>query len=233
MTGETELVRTCRPVFHYDIKQGEQEWFDIRRGKATASNFSDIIQPVALQPSKSWTKYAARLVAERYGVQIDDFISHDMQTGIEMEPSAFYDFRKYVEPSVVPVGFVQPFADAQCGGSPDGIIDKPTGLETLEIKIPRPETMVLWIDNGGLPTEHRLQVQGQMWITGAVRCHFYVWSAQLEPWHIVVERDDSVITEIEKCVSAFLVRVDEMENTEGIARRTKPVDHIGGFLLDT
>lgn len=53
------------PQFILDVDQGSIEWMNLRRGKATASRFHQIITPAKMEYSAQATKYAREIACQR------------------------------------------------------------------------------------------------------------------------------------------------------------------------
>jgi len=190
---------------HY-FDQGSEQWEQIRKGKATASRFSDIVTPKTLKLSRSSERYAAQLVAERLGIESTDAPpTHWQQWGMEAEEHAINEFQRTQDLTVQRVGFVE--LNEHCGCSPDGLIGD---SELIEVKCPKSETLIQYQLNGKLPDEYRLQVQGSLWITGRSHCHFWGWHPQIAPMHLVIGRDEEAIDALSEIVPAFLESVKMM-----------------------
>lgn len=172
-----------------DMPQYTPEWFAVRRGVPTCSNFSKIITPAKGEMSKSAIGYAFELVAQAvdpaYGAQ-DDYVSAAMKNGTIMEPEArrFYEFD--ADATVEPVGFCLT-DDGRFGGSPDGLV----GADgCLELKSPEPKTQVAYLYRGGLPDEYKPQVHGHIIITGRKWCDFVSYARGLPPLRVRVEPNE-------------------------------------------
>ena len=194
-----------KPYIH-NVDQGSEAWEDLRRGKATASQIHRILTPKKMQMGSGAKKYAAELVAERFQVQQPDFQpTYWMDYGTEAESWAIDEFKKTHQIEVESVGFVTPEQDSQFGCSPDGFIGED---ELIQVKCPKAETLIKYHIDGGLPSDHKIQVHSEIWITGRERSHFYAWHPELTPLHVVVERDEEIIEALEETVPKFLEMVD-------------------------
>src|SRR4030042_6749912 len=116
----------------FDIPQNSPEWYKIRCGIPTASEFDCIITSKG-EPSKQREKYLYRLAGERI-TQCPEETYHNevMLKGKLLEDDArkYYDFAKKVKTSQV--GFYLQEKPGY-GCSPDGIVGKD---RLLEIKCP-------------------------------------------------------------------------------------------------
>lgn len=191
----------------HNVRQGSEEWEELRKGKATASEFSCIVTPAQLKFAAGAKAYAIRKAAEKLRVSSPPMVPTKwMDQGTEYEPLAFDEFTRTIAPAI-PVGFIQPFEDAEMGASPDGLVGSDA---VLEIKCPKPETLIEWIVDGELPSEHRLQVQGELWVTDRSHCHFYGWHPEIEPFHLVVGRDAKVMAALDDALPRFLNMVADI-----------------------
>jgi len=150
-----------------DCEQGSPEWIEARLGIPTASNFGNIITPKELKPSKSQEPYLARLLAEwLIGHSLDEEVSQFMErgTGLEEKGVAKYEWeRDITNDGIQKIGFALR-DELEAGASPDRLIDD-DGL--LEVKTPAAHTHVMYMLSGEkLVDDYRMQVQGQLWVTG-------------------------------------------------------------------
>lgn len=187
-------------IVHDKVEQGTQEWHDIRGGKCTASEFSKLVTSAG-KGSTSLKGYAEVLAAEVLmgSVDMDGFSSAWMDRGNEIEPQAraWYEFQ--TDEDVQEVGFVQhDTLDAGC--SPDGL--KANG--GLELKCPKPSTMVKYLYEARLPTTYVAQVQGCMWICEKTEWDFLAFHPKMSPLCLNIQRDDKfigvLISKVKECL---------------------------------
>lgn len=188
-----------------EIEQGSPAWLHARLGLPTASRFKDIITPAKGDKSKSYRTYLYELLAERLtGEPSESFTSEWMQRGNELEPRArdAYAFLHDVE--VSQVGLMLNDAGT-IGASPDGLIGTDGGLE---IKCPKPSTLVRYMIEAKLPDIYKPQVQGNLWISGRQWWDFVAYHPGMELFVLRVQRDEEYIARMEEHVTAF---ADELE----------------------
>lgn len=105
----------------HNIQQRSDEWFEIRRGKMTASN----AQAISAN-GKGLETYIYALLAEKYSNNRDRYTNDDMERGVELEEQARLTYQIERE-NVEEVGFIE--MNEYVGCSPDGLIGKDGGLE--------------------------------------------------------------------------------------------------------
>lgn len=169
----------------YNVLQGSEQWEALRM-RPTASQFGRIITPKRGQVSAQIGGYACEIVAKHLGVYVEPPPSFWMEWGLEHEPLAVAAYEEQTSRVTHSVGFVVPDWTEDFGGSPDRLVD-PDGL--LEVKCPKPETLISYHAAGELPEDYIGQVQGLLWITGRAWCDFYAWHPQLTPFLLRVLPD--------------------------------------------
>lgn len=193
-------------IVHEHIIQGSEDWFRIRKGKPTASRFSDIITAARGDLSKSSVRYIRELIGECF---CPDFIGWTgnkfTDRGTELEPEARDAFTQLTGLTVRQVGFVTR-DDTIVGCSPDGLLTDATGnyVAGLELKCPMPATHVGYVLDGALPNEYKQQVHGGMAVTGLNEWHFFSYFPGMKPHHVIVKRDDYT-AKLSAAVDQFLI----------------------------
>jgi len=189
----------------YDCIQGSDEWWAVKLGKVSASNFSEVLN------KKTGRGLCMRkLAAERLtGTYEKSYYNKNMEMGNELEEEARKYYEKENNCTVVQVGFVA--RDEWVGVSPDGLVGE---SGNLEIKCVIPSTHIHTILKNELPDAHVPQVQGQLWVTERLWCDFVSYSPLMKgrPFHCIrVPRDDNYITSIlEKEVRIFVEQLKDM-----------------------
>lgn len=143
----------------HNIEQGTDEWFEVRKNKLTASH-ADVISVAG----KGLDTYINSILAKYYCVEDkrDNYVSPEMQRGIDLEPIARSIYELETDNKVNEVGFIE--MNAFVGCSPDGLIGK-DGM--LEIKcVNEQKHFEIW--SGGIAMAHKkyiLQCQMQMLVS--------------------------------------------------------------------
>jgi hypothetical protein len=187
------------------LEQGSEEWHRARLGVATASRFKDIITPAKGDKSASYKGYMYELIAEKLIKGKEDFFKSEwMERGNEIEPLARASYEFIHEVEVKQVGIMLN-DEGTVGASPDGLIGDDGGLE---IKCPKPSTVVKYMLDGGLPLEYKPQVMGSLWISGREWWDFLAFHPSMDFYQIRVYRDEDYIKKMNQHITDF---VDEMQ----------------------
>jgi len=197
-----------------EITQGTPEWLQLRKGRPTASRFSDIITAAKGELSKSSKGYIRELVGECFCPEFQYWEGNkSTERGTMLEPEARAQFSELTGKEVRQVGFVLA-DDGICGCSPDGIIIDQAGIYMagLEIKCPSPKVHIEYVSDGVLPDAYRQQVHGSMAVTGLNEWHFFSYFPGMRPFHILVGWDDYT----EKLQDSLAVFVSEYKATRDI-----------------
>lgn len=186
-----------------DCAQGSEAWFVARLGLPTASRFADIL---AKGEGKMRARYLHELAAEvlRGATEPDTYSNAHMERGHEQEDDArrLYAFMSDAEP--VQVGFLR---NGRKGASPDSLIGADGGLE---IKTALGHIQVERLKRGDLPSEHRAQVQGSIWVSEREWWDFCSYSPGLPPLIVRVPRDEAYIATLSAAVDAFNEELDAL-----------------------
>ena len=221
-----------------ECEQGSRQWLEARAGIPTASEFSKILTPGG-KPSASADGYMHGLLAERImGKPRFQVVSEWMERGSQLEADAaeFYRFQRDCE--ITRVGFVTN-DEGTIGASPDRLVGE-DGL--LEIKVPAEHTHVYYLLSGSgasVDKEYKVQVMGQLWVTGRKWADVLSFHPDMPPALFRVERDEEYIERLAKAVSEFSARLEglaEMATRAGWIKpketEEKPHVYYGQFIND-
>jgi hypothetical protein len=189
----------------FDFAQYSPEWWAIRMGIPTISEFSSIL---AKGEGKTRRKYMLQLAGERItGEPADNFVTAHMERGRIMEAEAREHYM-YDVLDVRPVGFIRrKTALGYVGGSPDSLVGA-DGM--LEIKTKLPHLQLDVILQNRLPPEHVPQVQGGLWLTGRKWCDFVSYWPNLPLFRIRVTPDLEYHKQLEVSIDAFNKELNEI-----------------------
>lgn len=191
-------------------KQRSENWYNERLGRFTASEIHKLlgVKGLGLTGETYCFEKACEMV---FGIdEEENFVSSDMQRGINLEPIAFRKFQELKELEFMEVkeSYFFPFGDS-AGASPDGLINN-DGV--LEIKCPRSKKFFRLVSDGekAIDSEYYAQMQMQMLCSNSDTAYFfnYIIFKGVEMWHeIIVKRDDVMIEKIkERIIEATKIR---------------------------
>ena len=171
-----------------NVKQGSQEWLNLRKTKITATDAAVIL-------GASHWKTRVQLYHEKVSDENKNFTSERMQRGLDLEPVArdlfCLEHGLMMEPAVV----VKDWAMA----SLDGI--DPDGKHIVEIKCPgskdHSEALL-----GKVPTHYYPQIQHQLYVTGLPKAFYYSFDGS-DGVTVEVQRDDAFIEKMLEEERAF------------------------------
>lgn len=206
----------------HNFDQNSPEWLALKSGKFSASRAAALMaKGRGGQPSATRANLIADLAAERMtGKYSEGFKNGAMDRGniVEKEARDAYSFEMGV--AIETVAFVEHPTIANCGASPDGLVDV-EGL--VEFKCPVASARHLEaLTRGAHAKEHNLQCQFQMMCTGRqwvdVVSYFPDFPPGLQLAITRVDRDDELIVkivgEIAKAEAEVQMIVKELESIQ-------------------
>lgn len=178
-----------------DLEQGTEEWFEVRRGLPTASNFATIM---AKGEGKTRSQYMRKLAGEILtGELAEQFSNAHTERGNAMEDEARQAYAFVENAEIQRVGFIR---NGNKGASPDSLIGANGGLE---IKTALPHIQIDRLERDRLPPEHRAQVQGNLWVSEREWWDFVSYWPKLPILTVRVYRDEEFIKEMSDEVDRF------------------------------
>lgn len=171
--------------------QRSLEWHEQRLGKFSASEIYKLMGVRGL--GETGKNYAFdKAVETLYGQTEDNFVSYDMQRGIDLEPLAFAKFTEIMSEDFINVSECGFFDCGTFGASPDGLVGTDA---VLEIKCPTATTFFKLVATNEIKDQYLYQMQLQMIATNTNKAYFFnyfVLDGQ-EFWHkIEIDRDESI-----------------------------------------
>ena len=175
----------------YNFEQRTEDWYNIRKGKMTASNAETIIAN-----GKGLETYIYNLMSEYYSsAEKENYINADMQRGIDLEPEAKIEFQFYTGLDIKEVGCVE--LNEYILASPDGLIGD-DGL--IEIKCPNDSIYFKLLLSNNIKPEYIAQMQMQMYVTDRQYCYFVSYNPNFEKSLYIkkINRDEEMIEKLKK-----------------------------------
>lgn len=162
-----------------DIEQGTEEWFNIKKGKLTASHATAI-----MANGKGLKTLVEEVITDLYSSDnypefTNRLDNRHVARGNEYESKARTIYELETGNKVKQVGFVE--LDEYVGASPDGLVGD-DGL--LEIKNPANKEFMRLALTGKIDSNHLNQMQMQMYITGRQWCDYFAFNPNYNPCYI-------------------------------------------------
>jgi len=160
----------------HQINQGTDEWFDLRKGKMTASHAQAIGNC-----GKGLDTYIYSLMADYYSTAPrDNYTNRDMERGNELEEQARAIYELETGLTVDQVGFIE--HDELSGASPDGLIGEDGGVE---IKCKNDTNYFKDLVEGKMDSAHNWQIQMTLLVTGRKWWDYVVYNPNFKQSMIV------------------------------------------------
>lgn len=206
------------PIYYRNFSQKSAEWFRVRAGLPTASNFHRIVTPGG-KASTQAEAYMNYLLTEWYlGRSLEDetYQSEWMARGTDLEQAAIeaYEFATGLETDEC--AFITS-DDGTIGCSPDRLVG---GKRGAEIKCSKPQNHMTKMRNPTLDDKHRCQVQGCLWLSDRDQWDVVGYHPQLPLVIVPVGRAEDYIAKLAAGLWAF---VDVMlQAREDLVKRFGP-----------
>jgi len=208
------------PVFRFDLEQGSADWYRIRSGIPTSSEFDQVITPQTAKPSASRYKYACRIIAGRLmNWQADSLerVKH-VEEGRLNEPLAIAQLEEIYQIDTRPLGLVTT-DDGRFGASPDRVAnvapdERSVGI-VIEAKcptIPIQMERLLLGDNDA----YKCQRQGHLFVADADKALFVSYNPRMPIYQVENGRDEVFIQKLKAVLEQFS---DELEALSEKAKR--------------
>ena len=148
-----------------DVKQNSEEWFKLREGVATTSNFSKFMANYGKAFGEPAKKYAFKLAKEQVTgkkSEEESFSNKFMELGHEFEPVALNAYEDKTFNLVSNGGFCLSEKFEGVGGSPDGLILSDNG--GIEVKSVIDWTQRNTIKRNAFDPAYKWQILGNIWL---------------------------------------------------------------------
>jgi putative phage-type endonuclease len=134
----------------HNCDQGSHEWHQIRIGKITGTRLKKML-------AKDNLSLLDELIAEEETglTDDDDFVSEEMQRGIDLEPLAIQEYSNITGHEVDHPCLIQSSEWPILMMSPDGYIGT---NGAVEIKCPKTKTHIKYIRQGKIPNDYKEQI---------------------------------------------------------------------------
>lgn len=214
-----------KPKLHY-IEQRSPEWYKIREGKITGTKVTSILGPIGNKKTlQAIDNLSMQLAIESvHGMIESDYISFDMQRGIDNEPSAVDVLRTELGKDFIDVTLVG-FAEysEHIGASPDAVC---SNNRSAQVKCPNTEKYFKLVLSSEIDPTHYSQIQHEILCTDSDGAYYlnYAVHKGIEYADIkFIQRDESLIkTILERCalvIEKKMKYIDKLKSTSNIMVR--------------
>ena len=188
-----------------NIEQGSQEWYEIRYGRLTASDFHIFMGNSSTRTNLIWKKAAERIT--NTASDSCKYSNYHIERGNEQEPIARDMYEVISGNDVKVTGFI--VSDDTVGCSPDGLVGD-DGL--IEIKCKDTHTHLKAVVKNYIEPTHFTQMQFSMYVTGRKWCDYVLYNENYDnPLHIVrVDKDNEYISKIQEQIERANNEIDKI-----------------------
>ena len=201
---DMELIDS--PVLH-EVEQRSEEWFSLRMGKMTGSNFP-MLMPSSRQKDEDLNETQFKYLLEKAcelltGDRKESFSNSSMQWGTDHEDEALEYYELETLRIVNQVGFYE--IDKFIGDSPDGITDD----RAIEIKCPNSTTHLTYLlDPSKLVKAYNWQCYAHMWATGLNKCDLISYDPRFPEGKkiviVTIEKDSESMDALKKRIYSLV-----------------------------
>lgn len=195
----------------HNCEQGSSEWYALRAGLPTASEFCKLITSTG-EMSKSLSGYAVTLAAEKYaGKPVDAWQGNGhTDRGKALEPAARAAYALIHDHEVKQVGFVTD-ALGLFGCSPDGWIGNDGVLELKCLKAENHvKTLMYYRKHKKCPPDYVQQTQGQLLVCARQWSDLVFYHPDLPKLVIRQERDERIIDALDVHIDMVIAERDRI-----------------------
>ena len=185
-------------------EQHSEAWYEARAARVTGTRFATLVSGLSTKGYNDLvTDIACEIITKK---RESGYVSADMENGTLTEPEARAWYVENIQ-QVREVGFILPDEEDEfydwIGISPDGLGEN----FGLEIKCPKPKTLMGYIEAGTLPSEYRHQVQGSLFVTGFDYWDFMAYVEGMKPFIIRVYPDFELFEQYRKRLRMLIEQV--------------------------
>ena len=190
-----------------DCAQGSDEWLALRGGIPTASQFHTVLARGkgggdSITRRKYMYTLAGQIITGEFVTAWEGNEHTERGKLLEADAIAQYEFAHDIDTQTV--GFLR---RGRAGASPDRLVGD-AGL--VEVKTRLPHLQIELLLSGEVPTEHKAQIQGELWVSGREWCDFVSYWPKLALFHKRVYRDEMYICDLAKAVDVFNEELDAL-----------------------
>ena len=193
----------------FNMPQRSPEWYAIRTGTVTASDFAKAIDVLKTgKPSADRLRLLDDKVTERITHDLTRHFTNDaMKRGQDLEPDALAAYETYTGHLTTKVGFVL-HDTLRIGCSPDALCGQ-GGMAEVKCPASGSEMVKAWLDMPAFFEAYEPQTRGQMWLCERDWCDLVVYHPKFPLLVHRVERDSFKEKELADKIIAFEAEVTD------------------------
>jgi hypothetical protein len=194
-------------IFETDkFVQGSPEWFDIRKGIPTSSEFACLLaQGKGGGESVGRRTYMYKLAGEIITQEVaESYTNADMERGKVMEPEARAAYEFENDLSVQQVAFIR---NGRKGASPDGLVGNDG---CVEFKSCSPHILIQRMKLDNFPPEHMAQCQGQLLVSEREWTDCVLYWPKMPRYVKRTYRDEAYIAKLNAAIRQFNEELDAL-----------------------
>lgn len=151
----------------HTVTQGTPEWFQLRKGKMTASHAQEIGNC-----GKGLETYCYTIIAEKFSSNVETYSNEHTERGKELEGQARSLYELETGSTVQEIGFFE--LNEYVGASPDGIVGE--GLIEIKCHNDVKHTRLICGGEQEIESSYIWQMQMQMKLLGAEWCDYVAYN---------------------------------------------------------
>lgn len=195
---------------HFEDGTANPEWLALHNQKFTGSNFYVFM---SLLKKGELTDTAESVLYEKALASIEEpeptVVTAAMERGTMLESVARESYMAETFEDVCEVGFVD-LEELRAGCSPDGCVFAGDKIEKIiEIKCPAAKNYIK-MAKGKLPTQYEVQVQYNLFVTGAKSCDFVVYHPEFKLSVQNIKPDEKMQADIRAVLEKLNAKYDEI-----------------------
>ena len=191
----------------FDCEQGSDDWFRVRLGMPTASEFSTVLMAgKSGGESKTRRTYLYKLAGERVtGEPMESYSNKFMERGRLMEGEARDYYAMLKDASPQRVGFIREWQE---GVQPRRIDRRQRNVGDQDRCTARPDRSAE--SNHAVPPEHMPQLQGGLWVAEREWIDLLIYCPMMPALLRRVHRNEDYIAKLAAAVNQFNDELDAL-----------------------
>ena len=185
----------------HNFDQRTDEWYQIRLGRLTGSDFHTFLGSSETKKNKLLQKAAEKITGES---DEEHIITEDIQRGIDLEDEAILMYEMQTGNTVDKVGFIE--RDEFSGCSPDGLVGE-EGI--IEVKCPKQSVFLKQVVEDKIKPEYYTQIQYNLFISGRKWCDYIAYNKKFPLFIKRFNVDKEVFEKIEKALNECTEKIKE------------------------